>query len=138
MRRIRGFTLIELVVVIAVVAILAAVAIPSFNEQVRKSRRSEAMGVLGDLQLRQERWRANNPAYGTFDNVVGTTLATFNAAQRHYNFAVTLYTATAYTLTAVPKNAQTGDRCGTFAFAVDNVARPGQAPLRSAAQANCF
>lgn len=134
----RGFTLIELIVVIAIVAILAAIAIPSYNEQVRKSRRSEAMSVLGDLQLRQERWRANRTTYGTLPEITATTVAAFNGAQPHYDFAVTTNTATAYTLTAQPKNAQDGDRCGTFTFAVDNAARPGQPPQRSAAQSNCF
>ena len=55
-----GFTLIELVIVILLLGILAAFAFPSFNEQVAKSRRAVAMRGLGDLQLRQERWRASN------------------------------------------------------------------------------
>lgn len=61
----KGFTLIELMIVLVVIAIIAAVAIPAYTSQVRKSRRSDAMTALGDLQLRQERYRAENPTYGT-------------------------------------------------------------------------
>jgi type IV pilus assembly protein PilE len=139
MRRVRGFTLIELVVVVAIVAILATIAIPAFTEQVRKSRRAEAMSVLGDLHLRQERWRANNTTYGTLPQILGVADASaFNAAQSFYNFAVTASSATAFTLTANPKNAQQNDRCGSFTLAVDNVARPGEPPAKSAAGSNCF
>ena len=69
----RGFTLIELMIVLVVIAIIAAVAIPAYTSQVRKSRRSDAMTALGDLQLRQERYRAENPTYAT-------ALSTLNAA----------------------------------------------------------
>ena len=61
----KGFTLIELMIVLVVIAIIAAVAIPAYTSQIRKSRRSDAMTALGDLQLRQERYRAENPTYGT-------------------------------------------------------------------------
>lgn len=64
-RIVDGFTLIELMVVLAVIAIIAAIAIPSYRSQVLKSHRADAVNVLGDLQLRQERWRAENPAYAT-------------------------------------------------------------------------
>ena len=74
-RKHSGFTLIELMIVVLVVAILASFAIPSYLSQVRKSRRSDATSTLGDLQLRQERYRAENPTYGTLTqlNAAGTT-----------------------------------------------------------------
>jgi type IV pilus assembly protein PilE len=59
----RGFTIIELMVVVIVVAILSAVAYPSFAESMRKGRRSDAMSALAAVQQAQERWRANNPSY---------------------------------------------------------------------------
>lgn len=139
MKKIAGFTLIELMVVIAVVAILAAIAIPSFNEQVRKSRRSQALSALGDLQLRQERWRSNNTTYGTLDQITGTSAANYNGAQENYTIAVTVNTASAYTITATPKNAQTGDRCGMYTLALDVGARPGLPPQKSAeGGSNCL
>lgn len=117
-RKVRGFTLIELMVVVAVVAILAAIALPSFNEQMRKSRRSQALQGLSDLQLRQERWRSNHSTYSD-----GT--GTFGAMppSDYYTFAITASsnTATAYTLTATPiaSGAQASDRCGTYTFTMN-------------------
>ncbi len=136
-----GFTLIELVVVIAIVGILAAIAIPTFSEQVKKSRRAEAVTVLGDLQLRQERWRSNNTTYGTLLQVTGTTGTSFNDAQSNYTFAVTVNTASAYTITATPKGSQAGDRCGTYSLELNVVTRPGLPPRKTASgsgSGNCL
>jgi type IV pilus assembly protein PilE len=109
----RGFTLIELLVVLAIVGILAAVAIPSFTEQVAKSRRAEAMRGLGDIQLRQERWRANNTSYGTYANLGSPTVD-------NYTLTITGITATGYTVTATRAGSQAGDRCGNFVLTVAN------------------
>lgn len=49
----RGMTLIELMVATAIVAILAAIAFPSYQAQVRKSRRAAAQAFLMDVATRQ-------------------------------------------------------------------------------------
>jgi type IV pilus assembly protein PilE len=64
-RRLRGFTLIELMIAIVIVAILAAVAMPSFLDSIRKGRRSEAFAALNQVQQTLERWRSNNATYTT-------------------------------------------------------------------------
>ena len=68
--KLRGFSLIELMVVVAIVAILAAIAIPSYMTYVRQSRRVEAKTALLDAAGREERWLSTNPA--------GYTLAAAN------------------------------------------------------------
>jgi type IV pilus assembly protein PilE len=62
-RRVAGFTLIELMVTLVVAAILISIAVPSYQTQVRKSRRTEARNAVMDLATREERYYSVNNAY---------------------------------------------------------------------------
>jgi type IV pilus assembly protein PilE len=61
--RVAGFTLVELVIVMVIVAILAAIAIPSYQSQIRKSRRTDAKTAVLDLAAREEKYFSLNNSY---------------------------------------------------------------------------
>lgn len=58
-----GFTLIEVMIVVAVVGILAAIAYPSYQEQVRQTRRAEVTTVLLENAQLLERHFTRHGAY---------------------------------------------------------------------------
>lgn len=119
MKRVKGFTLIELMIVVLVIAILAGLALSAYNKQVRKSRRAEAKQIIADIGLRQEKWRSNHALYfGTDSDAAEITAFGAIPSGAYYTIAVTtLETAAAYTLTAVPKGDQLADSCGTLTWA---------------------
>lgn len=116
MRAQSGFTLIELMIVVAVLGIIAAIAYPSYAEHVRAGRRGDAMGAVGDLQMRQERWRAENTSYGT-QAQMGTM-----PTSDYYAYVVT--GGATYSITATPKGKQSGDTCGVLTATNTTVGKP--------------
>jgi type IV pilus assembly protein PilE len=101
----QGFTLIEVVITMAIIAILTTIALPAYQSSVRKSRRTEAITTLLDIQLRQEKWRANEPAYGSLKEIYRCEdkpdCPKFN--DLYYDFDVPEHTTTTYEIEAKAK-----------------------------------
>jgi type IV pilus assembly protein PilE len=132
-----GFTLIELMITVVVATILIAIAIPSYNNQMRKSRRTDAKTALLDLASREERYYSTHTAYTNdalnlgFDST-SKTLFQYTVGSSYYNVSVCISTTSTiptacstagtvasngatYLLVAAPINTQTKDTlCGSY------------------------
>lgn len=64
-KQMRGFTLIELMIVMAIISVLAAIAVPQYNDYVRRSAVQEAFSNLSDFRVKLEQFYQDNRAYGT-------------------------------------------------------------------------
>lgn len=70
-----GFTLVELCVVLCVAGVLASIAWPSYQSQLQRSRRADAVAALLRLQFEQERHRAQHGLYASQLGVLGGAAA---------------------------------------------------------------
>ena len=82
-----GFTLLELVIVVAIVGILAAIAYPSYEAQMRKSRRAAAQSYLMDLAQRQKQYLLDARAYADTEAKLSAT--TPGDVSPYYTIAIT-------------------------------------------------
>jgi type IV pilus assembly protein PilE len=78
---VRGFTLIEVMIVVAIVAILATVAVPTYADYVRRGQLPEAFAGMSDLRVKMEQYYQDNRRYGSNGgNCADTNTPTWAAA----------------------------------------------------------
>ena len=98
-----GWTLSELLISLAVMGILAALAVPSYLQQQRETRRSEARAALQQLQLEQASHRNAHGQYAASLSELGHAPST--SASGLYQLAITTadYPLPALLLTAAAR-----------------------------------
>jgi len=120
-KRFSGFTLIELMITVVIISILSSIAYPVYTDYLMRSKRADGKTGLLNLQLQQEKYRANCPQYA--NGIHATTLtcvtggshnlvANTSSPDAYYTLAITAGTATTFTLTATPTF--TDAKCGTL------------------------
>jgi type IV pilus assembly protein PilE len=63
MKRVSGFTLIELMIAVAILAVVAALALPAYNNYIQTSRVGVLVQNISTIEMFQEDFRLRNGAY---------------------------------------------------------------------------
>ncbi|MDP2325691.1 MAG: type IV pilin protein [Gammaproteobacteria bacterium] len=129
-----GFTIIELMIAVAIVAILAAVALPSYNEYVLRSHRSNARTTLMGAAQWMERAATATGRYPA-DAAIPAGIKTVEGGRYSLTHVVSAAGDT-FSFTAVPVGSQVSDKCGTFA--VDQAGRKAVTASASLTAAECW
>ncbi|MBA6414314.1 prepilin-type N-terminal cleavage/methylation domain-containing protein [Parahaliea sp. F7430] len=125
-----GFTLLEVLIVLAIISFLSLVVLPSYQQQVLKTKRTVASSALEALRTRQEQFFINNRQYATELHSLGFSASPAAINESGDEVAVTapdrIYIISLepdkddpydYRLQAVPQLAQAKDtRCASLSL----------------------
>jgi type IV pilus assembly protein PilE len=120
-KKLKGFTLIEMMIVVAIIGVLAAIALPSYRDYIARGKRAEARTEI----LKAEGWLEKHyTEFNRYSSSVGSTtnttfLSRFNdvpsSSATNYRFSLAV-TDTAYTVTLAPvsSGSMASDGCGSY------------------------
>lgn len=128
LKKLKGFTLVELMVAVVIIGIVVAVALPSYQNHVRQSNRAVAKAILLENAQFMERFYTVNNQYDAtvgadgianaggddVDVVLPLTQSPRTGAVAQYNISLQAVADATFTLRAVPVGSMAEDICGTF------------------------
>ncbi|MBS0516073.1 MAG: prepilin-type N-terminal cleavage/methylation domain-containing protein [Proteobacteria bacterium] len=100
--RVKGFTLIEMMVVVAIIAILAAIALPAYSDYVKRGYIADATRQLSAYRVSMEQYYQDARTYqtsGTFTTPCPANVAPANGNWT-YNCPAASLSAAGYVITA--------------------------------------
>ena len=108
MKKTKGFSAIELMIVVAIVGIIVMVSAGYFGDNVVKANRTEARSALTETSGSLEKCRS---LYGSYNAANCGVDLPFDTENDYYSVSATTMAATNFTLTATPKagGPQVGD-----------------------------
>jgi prepilin-type N-terminal cleavage/methylation domain-containing protein len=106
--KMRGFSLMELLIVVSIIGILTAIAVPSYNGYISTSRATVAKNNLRSIYLKQQEYNTDNNAYYAIgaspcavDNSAAINTNLFGGDSvltgDHYYYCITQTTTTDFT-----------------------------------------
>jgi type IV pilus assembly protein PilE len=129
LRRMRGFSLIELMVVVGITALLATIATNSYRRYTLRATRTEGRLALLAIQVAQEKYFLQNNTYAqdlatvTAAPPAGLGIGAINAGgvtgNGNYTISFSAVTPTTYTLQAVATGNQVKDTPACLTFTIN-------------------
>ena len=111
MKKEKGFSLLELLIVVAIILLIATIAIPSLLRSRQAANESHAVANLRTLNTAEVQYISTYQQYGPVANLViaGLLDARYTTGSAGYNFAVTLGSSGLdYTASAIAQSANAG------------------------------
>ena len=116
--RIKGFTLIEMMVVVAIIAILAAIALPAYSDYVKRANLVDATNQLAASRAQMEQYYQDARKYTTSGPFTSpcANIASVNLPKWTFDCPAANLTATTYTIRATGIGAMNG-----WVFTIDQL-----------------
>ncbi|MBS4097542.1 MAG: prepilin-type N-terminal cleavage/methylation domain-containing protein [Sulfuricella sp.] len=135
MKKVTGFSLVELMIVVAIVGMLAAIVVPTYGEYVQRGKIAEATSQLATMAVKLEQYFQDNRTYSGAC-AAGTT-APLPSGLQYFTLSCTSLTSATFTVQATGISAK-GMGGFTYTIAPNNVKATTSVPAGWSANAACW